>query len=164
MCADTEFPLHNSRADQLAVRELRPRGLSETDVGLFLPPMRSIASQQQLSVTSASEAAMGGYGRSGLRARFSRGCEESGITRLPSSEQHKTTLIQSRAWNTTAGEWQQLTNYFGRAQLLGLDTQAGRQALAKFVATGCGLFGERGSRLRNVASTWSTERRGNDVC
>lgn len=36
--------------------------------------------------------------------------------------------------------WRQLTSYFHRARVLGLDTPVGRQALAKFVATGCGLL------------------------
>ena len=36
--------------------------------------------------------------------------------------------------------WQQLTNYFHRAGVLSLDTVLGRQALAKFVATACGLL------------------------
>jgi hypothetical protein len=36
--------------------------------------------------------------------------------------------------------WQQLTNYYGRAKVLGLDLPAGRQALAKFTATACGLL------------------------
>jgi hypothetical protein len=36
--------------------------------------------------------------------------------------------------------WQQITNYFHRASLLGLDNPLGRQAIAKFTATACGLF------------------------
>lgn len=36
--------------------------------------------------------------------------------------------------------WQQLMNYFHRARILGLEIPGGRQALAKFVATGCGLL------------------------
>lgn len=36
--------------------------------------------------------------------------------------------------------WQQLTNYFHRAHVLGLNTPIGRQALAKFTATACGLL------------------------
>ena len=35
--------------------------------------------------------------------------------------------------------WRQLMNYFHRARVLGLDTANGRQALAKFTATACGL-------------------------
>ncbi|HWL37301.1 MAG TPA: hypothetical protein VNQ77_14050 [Frankiaceae bacterium] len=35
--------------------------------------------------------------------------------------------------------WRQLLNYFHRAGVLGLDTPNGRQALAKFTATACGL-------------------------
>jgi hypothetical protein len=35
--------------------------------------------------------------------------------------------------------WRQLSSYFHRARVLGLDNPTGRQALAKFVATGCGL-------------------------
>lgn len=36
--------------------------------------------------------------------------------------------------------WRQLTNYYHRALVLGLETPVGRQALAKFVATACGLL------------------------
>jgi len=36
--------------------------------------------------------------------------------------------------------WQQLTNYIHRANVLGLDNPLGRQALAKFAATACGLL------------------------
>lgn len=36
--------------------------------------------------------------------------------------------------------WRQLTSYFHRSRVLTLDTAVGRQALAKFVATGCGLL------------------------
>ena len=36
--------------------------------------------------------------------------------------------------------WHQLVNYYHRAKVLGLETPVGRQALAKFVATGCGLL------------------------
>ena len=36
--------------------------------------------------------------------------------------------------------WHQLTTYFHRSRVLGLETPLGRQALAKFVATGCGLL------------------------
>ena len=36
--------------------------------------------------------------------------------------------------------WQQLTNYFHRSRILGLDTPVGRQAIAKFTATSCGLL------------------------
>jgi hypothetical protein len=36
--------------------------------------------------------------------------------------------------------WQQLTNYYGRARVLGLETPLGRQALAKFVATAVALL------------------------
>jgi hypothetical protein len=36
--------------------------------------------------------------------------------------------------------WQQLTNYFHRSRVLGLDTPVGRQAIAKFAATSCGLL------------------------
>lgn len=35
--------------------------------------------------------------------------------------------------------WRQLMNYYHRAHVLGLDTPNGRQALAKFTATACGL-------------------------
>lgn len=35
--------------------------------------------------------------------------------------------------------WRQLLNYYHRASVLGLDTVNGRQALAKFTATACGL-------------------------
>ncbi len=36
--------------------------------------------------------------------------------------------------------WRQLTSYFHRSRVLTLETLVGRQALAKFVATGCGLL------------------------
>jgi hypothetical protein len=36
--------------------------------------------------------------------------------------------------------WRQLTNYFGRAHVLGVENPSGRQALAKFTATACGLL------------------------
>lgn len=36
--------------------------------------------------------------------------------------------------------WRQLTNYFGRAHVLNLANPSGRQALAKFTATACGLL------------------------
>lgn len=36
--------------------------------------------------------------------------------------------------------WTQLTSYFHRSRVLGLDTPVGRQAIAKFVATSCGLL------------------------
>lgn len=36
--------------------------------------------------------------------------------------------------------WRQLTSYFHRSRVLTLETPVGRQALAKFVATGCGLL------------------------
>lgn len=40
------------------------------------------------------------------------------------------------------GSWwsQQLTNYYHRAGVVGFETPVGRQAIAKFVATGCGLL------------------------
>lgn len=36
--------------------------------------------------------------------------------------------------------WRQLTSYYHRSKVLTLDTPVGRQALAKFVATACGLL------------------------
>jgi hypothetical protein len=36
--------------------------------------------------------------------------------------------------------WQQLTNYYHRSKVLGVDTPGGRQAIAKFSATSCGLL------------------------
>lgn len=36
--------------------------------------------------------------------------------------------------------WQQLMNYYHRSKILTLETPVGRQALAKFVATACGLL------------------------
>lgn len=35
--------------------------------------------------------------------------------------------------------WRQLTNYYHRARILSLDSPLGRQAIAKFTATACGL-------------------------
>jgi hypothetical protein len=47
--------------------------------------------------------------------------------------------------------WRQLTNYLHRAHVLGLSSDGGRQALAKFSATACGL-GE--SVLRLYGPLW----------
>lgn len=56
--------------------------------------------------------------------------------------------INTRWWNNLqthrqfeSSWWEsQFTNYLGRAQILTLDTPNGRQALAKFVATGIGML------------------------
>lgn len=44
--------------------------------------------------------------------------------------------------NIYVGDWweQQLNNYLYRARVLGIDSINGRQALAKFVATGVGML------------------------
>lgn len=45
------------------------------------------------------------------------------------------------ALSRSAGWWsQQLDNYLGRVEVLGLDTPNGRQALAKFVSTALGML------------------------
>lgn len=50
-------------------------------------------------------------------------------------ERYKTGGMDNEGW------WeQQFDNYLGRAGVLGLDTPGGRQALAKFVATGLGML------------------------
>lgn len=50
-------------------------------------------------------------------------------------DEHTRQGLDERGW-----WWRQLTNYFGRANVLGLEHPAGRQALAKFTATACGLL------------------------
>lgn len=46
-----------------------------------------------------------------------------------------------REWGGPDDWWEvQFQNYLGRANVLGLDTIAGRQALAKFVATAVGML------------------------
>ncbi len=50
-------------------------------------------------------------------------------------DMHTREGLESDAW-----WWQQLTNYYGRARVLGLDTPVGRQAIAKFVATSVALL------------------------
>ncbi len=56
--------------------------------------------------------------------------------------------------------WQQLTNYFGRAGTLGLDTLGGRQALAKFTATAVAMLE---STVRSYGSLPEPGRTSGDI-
>lgn len=48
----------------------------------------------------------------------------------------------TQEWGGTPGDWwdTQFDNYLGRANVLGLNTPGGRQALAKYVATAVGML------------------------
>lgn len=54
---------------------------------------------------------------------------------IESDDKHTRIGLGEESW-----WWRQLTNYYHRASVLGLNTPVGRQALAKFVATACGLL------------------------
>jgi hypothetical protein len=120
--------------DRNAHDALRSTGWSEADVEAYLPPL-SISSVPPPSSTQQDFAAQ-------MRAAaevFSwlRGERDYQVAKfgIDLDDEHTTEGLGEDGW-----WWQQLMNYFHRSRVLGLETPVGRQALAKFVATACGLL------------------------
>ncbi len=104
---------------------LHAAGWTPTDIDQYLPTL-DIASKPSIEDSSASKAF------SWLVAERSYQIAKFGVEQ---DDQHTQEGLDYEGW-----WWQQLTNYYHRAKTLGLDVAVGRQALAKFVATGCGLL------------------------
>jgi hypothetical protein len=122
--------------DEKARTRLVDTGWTDDDIAEYLPPLTML-----------------------VRSASGHDAPEQGVRRPDPAAAAFSWLLQERSYqvkkfgtelddkHTRAGVvgedtwwWQQLMNYWHRTGVLGLDTPVGRQAIAKFVATGCGLL------------------------
>ena len=118
--------ISQSEVDQLtfkANRFLQEMGFDIHDINLLLPPL---ADQPVQSMTAASQTFEWLVHERQYQVR-KFGTDQD--------DEHTAEGLGDDNW-----WWQQLNNYYHRAKVLGLETQVGRQALAKFTATSCGLL------------------------
>ena len=112
-------------ADRSARTVLAQEGWDERHIDAYLSPM-DYAHPPQLQVSPASQA-------------FEWLVEERAyqVRKFGTSldDEHTRDGLGEDGW-----WWRQLVNYYHRARVLGCETPVGRQALAKFVATACGLL------------------------
>lgn len=111
--------------DRRVRQELLLDGWSPEDVTTYLPTF-DIESPKLLQPSAASIAF------NWLSAERFYQTEKFGTAQ---DDQHTLDGLGDDSW-----WWQQLTNYFHRSRVLGLDSPLGRQAIAKFAATACGLL------------------------
>lgn len=111
--------------DTAAREELMARGWASTRVAEYLPPL--ICDSVPRLGTSAASQAFDWLVRERAYQVRKFGTELD--------DQHTREGLDDDGW-----WWRQLTSYYHRARVLGLQTGVGRQALAKFAATACGLL------------------------
>lgn len=121
-------------ADSRARRELLTLGWSRDKVEDYLSPLETNSSAEAPlgDVPDASDMRAAAEVLGWLRGERSYQMAKFGVA--ADDEHTKAGLGQDQWW------WRQLTTYFHRAGVLGLENELGRQALAKFVSTSCGLL------------------------
>jgi hypothetical protein len=110
-------------ASELAVRYLSGLGLSDEQVQALLPPLTDPQVQSMSAASQCFDWLI--HEREYQVEKFGTDLDD----------EHTLAGLGEESW-----WWQQLTNYFHRSRVLGLDTPVGRQAIAKFAATSCGLL------------------------
>jgi hypothetical protein len=135
------LPLHDAwgasldRADleaQLEAAAVELRGLGYDDVEAELPAIFTAGASPAVVLPRDDPAAAASETFAWLVAERRYQTKKFG-TEL--DDQHTADGLGLDGW-----WWQQLTNYYHRASVLGLETPVGRQAIAKFTATACGLL------------------------
>jgi hypothetical protein len=134
-------PEQLDEADQAAYEELIGQGFDEEEISAILPPLGSAESQWHLGLVE-NQAKSDSYSSQDswaaneifawLRSERFYQIAKFGIAQ---DDTHTRQGIDYDGW-----WWRQLTNYYHRALILGINSPQGRQALAKFIATGCGLL------------------------
>jgi hypothetical protein len=124
-----------AQQDRVARDKMIQDGWSERDIPRFLPP---IVFEENLPGRGGDDLWNLDLNRAAAEVfAWLRGERVYQLKKfgLQADDVHTQDGLQKDRW-----WWTQLTNYYHRAQVLGLETVNGRQALAKFVATSCGLL------------------------
>lgn len=111
--------------DEEARATLSKWGLSETVIGKYLPPLDFVHPPVPKPTAASSVFEWLVRERHYQLEKFGHGVDDAHT---------KEGLGEDSWW------WQQLSSYYTRARVLGLDIPVGRQAIAKYAATACGLL------------------------
>jgi len=115
-----------------AVSELRKLPVTSTDVEPYLPLVERSSDERPSVRTEPNPDSAAAAAFAWLVAERRYQVRKFGTD---VDDEHTRQGVSQDGW-----WWQQLINYFHRAHILGLEHPGGRQALAKFTATACGLL------------------------